>query len=104
MKVSEATAIIGGKERREGYCVTFEVRDRGMLVGDHFPDVRAGEPGIASEEEAWGLAAAFAHVKQKRDVVNVYVIRASDFTPVPSYRTRMLNVHPPPTRVSGASA
>jgi len=100
MRMSEAREILAGKDTREGYCVTFEVRERGMLASDHFPDVHAGEPGIPTEEQAWAMAASFAHAKQKREVVNVYVIRASDFTPVPAYRARMLNVHGV-TRIDG---
>jgi len=92
MKLSEAMDIIEGG-RRIGCCVMFEVRKRGMLVSDHFPDVLAGESGIQTEETAWSLAAQFAHAR--RDVVNVYVARADDFSPVPSYRSRMLSVHPP---------
>ena len=94
MKMSEAEDIISGKAARSGYCVSFEVREGGMLRSDHFPDVREGEPGIATIQEAWTLASRFANAKHKREVVNVYVINATDFTPVADYQHRMLKRYP----------
>jgi hypothetical protein len=93
MRMSDAKAVIEGKTRREGYAVSFEVWERGMLRSDHFPDLHGGESGIPTEEEAWALAASFAHAKQRDEVVNVYVIRAADFSPVEGYRSRMLKAH-----------
>ena len=94
MKMSEAEDIISGKATRSGYCVAFEVRERGMLRSDDFPDVREGEPAIATVDEAWKLAEQFARAKHRNEVVNVYVIDAHDFTPVAGYADRMLNEYP----------
>ena len=98
MKMNDAQNIIKGKDIRAGYCVTFEVRKGGMLHSDHFPDVRGGEVGIVTRDEAWALAAEFAHAKHKDEVVNVYVVNAYDFTPVPGYSERMLKRYPPDGR------
>jgi hypothetical protein len=94
MKMSEAKEIIDGKHLRLGYCVHFEVRERGMLRSDYFPDVRAGELGLETEEEAWRMAADFARAPQKHEVVNVFVVRARDFAPVDGYAERTLNRYP----------
>jgi hypothetical protein len=94
MKMSEALACINA---REGYCVTFEIRKDSCLHSDHFPDVREREPGIESIEAAWDLAAKFAYARRK-DVVNVYVVHANDFTPVEGWDTRTLNRHPASSR------
>jgi 1,2-phenylacetyl-CoA epoxidase PaaB subunit len=94
MKMAEALACINA---REGYCVTFEIRKDSCLHSDHFPDVRAGEPGIETIEAAWDLAAKFAYARRK-DVVNVFVVHASDFTPIEGSLTRALNLHPARSR------
>jgi len=92
MKMSRALEVIAGnKGSRRGYCVSFEVRDHGLLKSDHFPDVHAGEAGIANEEEAWRLAVLFAVAKHEHEVVNVTVLRASDFSRV---SRRALNEYP----------
>lgn len=68
-----------------------------MLASDHFPDVREGERGIPTEEEAWALARDFAKRRTpSRDIVNVYVVSARDFTPVAHHQEKMLNVYPGP--------
>lgn len=96
MKMQEAQDIISGKADRSGFVVTFEIRGGGMLTSDHFPDVREGEPGIPTETEAWALARDFAARRTTaRDIVNVYVVFARDFTPVGGYREQMFNVYPP---------
>jgi hypothetical protein len=84
MKMREAEDIIAGKHLRSGYCVAFEVRVNGVLTPDHFPDVHAGETGIASEGEAWALAKNFANalLPGGATAVNVHVVRASDFVQV----------------------
>jgi hypothetical protein len=91
MKMIEALEAIRGEPRR--YIVSFEVRERGMLKSDHFPDVREGEEGIESLEEAWRLAQAFASAR-KQDVVNVCVSHAENFAPVEGYQERVINRYP----------
>lgn len=83
MKMKDAEDIISGKADRSGFIVSFEVRERGMLRGDFFPDVHGGEPGFATVDIAWDNAEQFARRRTStRDIVNVRVCRASDFTPV----------------------
>jgi hypothetical protein len=94
MKMSEAEDIISGKNLRSGYVVCFEVRAHGVLKSDHFPDVRAGEVGIATEDLAWELAGKFARAQHTDPVVNVFVRRAADFSPVTDYQSRKLNRYP----------
>lgn len=87
MKLSEAMRII--ESGPSGYMVTFERVDGPVLVSDHFPDVRAGEPPIPTEDEAWNLAERFA-ASTRGKCVYVYVIRREDFTPVSDYKSRMI--------------
>lgn len=87
MKMEEAMMIMEGKPK--GFMVAFERVEGSILASDHFPDVRAGEPPIETEEQAWQMAAQFA-AKTRRRCVNVYVIRREDFTPVQGYRERMI--------------
>jgi hypothetical protein len=75
-----------------GYRVHFERREGGLLCSDCFPD--RDEPGIADLDDAWTLAEQWAAV-DPAVYVNVYVIRAWDFAPVPNYELRKLNRHPP---------
>jgi hypothetical protein len=92
MKMREAEDIISGKADRTGYIVSFEVRERSLLRSDHFPDVRAGEPGIQTPEAAWKLAEAFAAKRTaNRDIVNIRLCYAADFTPV---GPELLNKYP----------
>ena len=88
MKLAEAQAIIK-KACSTGFAVAMELDDGHFLRSDFFPDIRAGEPPIPTEEEAWQLAEAFAHATKGR-YVNIYVTD-SRHNPVPSYRTRTLN-------------
>lgn len=87
MKMQEAMNIM--EAGPAGFMVTFERADGATLASDHFPEVRSGEPPIATEDEAWQMAAQFAAKTRKR-CVNVYVIRREDFAPVPGYRERMI--------------
>ena len=88
MKLSEAQAIIK-KANSTGFLVSMELHDPPFLRADSFPDIRAAEPPIPTEEEAWHLAEAFALATKGR-YVNIYVTD-HHHNPVPSYRTRMLN-------------
>ena len=94
MKMSEAEDIISGKNLRSGYVVCFEVRSHGVLTSDHFPNVHAGEAGIATEDLAWELAGKFARAQHTAPVVNVFVRHASNFCPVTDYQSRKLNRYP----------
>lgn len=88
MKFKEALDIINGIKKKEGYMVSFEVKERGILRSDYFPDKHAGEPLIPTEEEAWELAEQFAKATDG-DVVNIYVIHHT-FYPVKGYASKML--------------
>ena len=89
MKMQEALDIMEKVPKPAGFMVHFEWAGDGFLRSDYFPDVHAREPPIATEDEAWQMAAKFAAKKRKR-CVNVYVIRREDFAPVPRYRERMI--------------
>ena len=89
MKMQEAMKIMEDAPKPAGFMVHFEHVLGAMLSGDYFPDVRAGEQPIATEEEAWKMAQQFAAKTRKR-CVNVYVILREDFTPVQGYSERMI--------------
>ena len=86
MKMQEAMYIINNEPN--GFMVSFEWCGDGFLRGDHFPDMRAGEPLIKTEEEAWNFAAKFAKAK-KGEVCNIYVIDHK-FRPVDNYREKKI--------------
>jgi len=90
MKLSDALAPNRGPY---GFVVSFEIRKRGLLEGDHFPDVRRGEGPIASEEEAWQLADKFA--ANYAQAVNIHVCESHHFVPVPGYQKRQIRPYPP---------
>lgn len=73
MKMQEALKIMAIGIRPKGYMVTFEHKNGGILSSDCFPDKRSGEQLIASKEEAWILAYAFAQ-KTVGKCINIYVI------------------------------
>jgi hypothetical protein len=87
MKMDDALQIT--EERPVGFLVSFEHADGSVLRSDCFPDVRAGEPPIPTEEEAWRIARLFAQVTRNR-CVNIYVIRSDDLRPVMGYRDRKI--------------
>ena len=89
MKFQEALDIINVKEN--GYMVSFEVRERGVLRSDHFPDKHANELLIPTEEEAWNLAERFAKATGS-EVVNIYVIDHA-FSPVKGYTNKKLKTY-----------
>lgn len=89
MKMQDALSLMAVGIKPKGYMVHFEWSEGAMLRSDHFPDKRAGEPLIASEEEAWVLAYAFAQKTTGR-CVNIYVIQ-DDFTPVKSYALQRID-------------
>lgn len=82
MKLEEATRILERGTTGRGYCVSFEWREGGftdspslveLLRSDHFPDWHAGEPMIADEREAWGMAEALAAKLGPDRICNVRV-------------------------------
>ena len=85
MRMEDALKIIN-KEENEGYMVTFEWIEGGILRSDHFPDKHAGETLIKTEGEAWEMAVRFAYQTKGR-TCNVYVIDSS-FGPVGGYKER----------------
>ena len=93
MKINRALELIEEHERtpKPGYMVSFEVREAGMLRGDHFPDQDGGEPLIKTESKAWDLATQFSEVSSCN--VNIYVTDQT-FSPVKGYKEKMLNRYP----------
>ena len=89
MKYYEALKIINEGLLNPGFMVSFEWRRGGMLESDHFPDKHAGENLIETEEEAWILAQKFAEQTTGK-VVNIYVIKGNDFTPVKGCKNRII--------------
>lgn len=87
MKMQDALDTIADKPL--GFMVSFWHYDGRFVTSDHFPDVRAGEAPIATEEEAWELAKKFAEKTTGR-CIQIHVIRRKDFKPVPGYSTKMI--------------
>ena len=88
MRLADAEKLIAEENQPKTYRVTFERRERGLLVSDHFPE--RDEKGYESEHEAWGAALRFSRVDPLK-YVNIYVINAKDWRPVGGYRDKMLN-------------
>jgi hypothetical protein len=86
MKMKEAEQIINGEI--EGFMVSFEWKEGGILRSDYFPEKHAGEPLIKTEKEAWMLASEFAR-KTRGKVVSLYVVDSS-FKPVANYRLKYI--------------
>ena len=89
MKMDEAMEIMKGTPAQAGYMVHFEKVVGRTLESGYFPDVRAGEPPIETEEEAWQLAQKFA-AKTRGKYINIYVIRRENFAPVLDYSLRQI--------------
>ena len=89
MKIAEVKQLLVS---HNGFRVSFERREGGMLYSDYFPE--RDEPTIAEIEDAWKLARDFAAIDPTK-FVNVYVIQAWDFSPVADYLSRKLNAYPP---------
>ena len=64
----------------------------GVLHGKHFPE-RPHLP-FADEEDAWEVAQKLQASTNSKEVVNIYVINAHDFTPVKGYGERKINKYP----------
>jgi hypothetical protein len=89
MKFQEALDIIKkSEEPKKGYMVSFETRKGGCLHSDHFPEKRAGEKLIETEEEAWRLAERFSRATGN-EVVNIYVTDET-YSPVKGYKSKIL--------------
>ena len=91
MKMSDAQEIIS-KHYIQGFRVSFEVREGGVLRADHFPE--SGEPLIPTESEAWALALDFAKAGRNKNIVNVYVTD-NTHVPVKQYKELMFNMYSP---------
>ena len=85
MKMKKAMEIIDG---HNGFMVSFEHVEKGLLTSDHFPDKHAGEELIKTASEAWRLAQRFA-AKTKGRCVNIYVVDDS-FCPVKGYEKKKI--------------
>jgi hypothetical protein len=89
MKLQEALDIIKKKEEKQkGYMVHFETRKGGCLHSNHFPEKRAGEKLIETEQEAWNLAERFSRATGD-EVVNIYVTDET-YSPVEGYSNKTL--------------
>lgn len=89
MKMAEARRIIETVSS-DGFLVKFNyIEDPYIERSDYFPDTCNGEPPIATEEEAWALAADFANSAPDK-FYNIYVTSSTDFRPVIGYDLRML--------------
>lgn len=75
-----------------GFRVSFEFIGGGVLHGKHFPE-RPHLP-FADEEDAWEVAQKLQASTNSKEVVNIYVINAHDFTPVKGYGERKINKYP----------
>lgn len=90
MKIAEAKAIINGAKpapKPGSFRVHFERIEGMFLCSDYFPD--NDEPAFEFEVMAWQYAAAFAGAT-RGSCVNIYVINAKDYTPVPGYEKKMI--------------
>ena len=85
MKLAELHQLSTTK-RNPGWRVHFERPERGGWASDMVPD--RDEAPMDSEEAAWKLAVEVTVACP--NVVNIYVIRADNFTPVSGYRERMI--------------
>ena len=86
MRIATAKRII---EEGSGFLVHFEQVEGNLLRSDYTPEVTEGEPPFGTEAAAWEFAQKLAKAMAGR-AVNFYVVRASDFTPVPRYRDLMI--------------
>jgi len=95
MKLEAALNIIDTHTKlNPEFCVSFEVAKGSVRVSDHFPDVRDGESGFKSEEEAWEMAKKFYKSTDPSVYVNIYVIYGNGknrFSPVAGYDKKTIN-------------
>lgn len=87
MKLAQAVEIIRRGPQPSGYRVHLEHLEGRFLRSDYFPD--GNEPPLPTEESAWTLAEQFAAQTYGR-CVNLYVVNADDWTPVPGYEGRKI--------------
>ena len=88
MKMQEALSIMEAEAKPFGFMVHFIWNDK-PVRSDYFPDVRSGEQPIATEDEAWQMAARFA-AKTRGRCINVYVVRSEDGAPVQDFLARLI--------------
>jgi hypothetical protein len=89
MKFEDALTII--KEFETGFRVHFEIRERGILSTDYFPN--NNEPTIKSLKLASEFAFRFARAVDPEKYVNIYVVDET-YSPVPGSKDYILNKYP----------
>ena len=87
MRLRDAKKIIDGYYG--GYLVSFEKKCGSMLEIGSFPEPSEGDTPFDTEARAWGWAQKFASATRGK-YVNISVIRATDYAPVPGYREKMI--------------
>jgi len=80
MRLFDAEKAIS-KAQVKGYCVSFEHISGGMLMSDHYPDVRQGEEPFFDKAKAIESGEKFAEAT-KGKTCNFYLIDYRRFTPV----------------------
>jgi len=88
MRLDEAKKAIYEGVKPRGYRVAFERVEGRILAGDHFPE--RDEPPFKHEAEAWEWAEKFAKATKGRNV-NLYVVDAETWVPVPDYVSRKID-------------
>lgn len=73
-----------------GYRVSFERLHGRLVSGDYFP--ARNETPFSTEREAWTWAAIFA-AHAAKEIIDIYVIYADGFGPVPGYKERAFRYH-----------
>lgn len=75
-----------------GFVVHFERHAYGSLYTEYYPDKgQVPTPPFTSAEAAWEVAAQIAAANQL-EIINVFVVDANTYIPVPGYLKRTLNV------------
>lgn len=77
------------REKVGEYRVSYERKVGNLLYGEMWP-IRESRPLTCTETDAWHHARDLA-AGRVGEFVNVYVINAGDFTPVPGYETKKIS-------------
>lgn len=78
MKLATAAELIGRDRRPQGFRVSFEKLENGILSSDCFPSRE--ETPFATQDQAWAMASLFA-MFAPTEYVNIYVVN-SHWVPV----------------------
>ncbi len=99
MKLDALTAELERQEAETtSFRVRFELREDGLLKSDMVPDRTEPALNLTACQQ---LATRMARMDPRGErYVNIYLIRAHDFTPV---GTQQWNVYPPPLPAHGTS-